>query len=148
MRMLHFLRRTWPASLCAAVLLTTTVLPVPAHAACSSSRGGWRTTSIDRWTGTDKLEHFGVSAGFGAMGAYLVKDTDHPVLYGAGLGLIPGLAKEVFDGTCRSDGFSYKDLTADAVGAITGAILGHWAITYVRGPAGATTVGMAYHTRF
>lgn len=131
-----------------ALLVMGLFVTTSVHASCSNSRGGWRVTSSDRWSGTDKLEHFVVSAGLGAIGAYLARDTEHPVLYGAGLGLIPGLAKEVFDGTCRAGGFSYKDLTADALGALTGAALGHWAITYTRERSGGAVVGLTYNNAF
>src|SRR5689334_292113 len=90
-----------------------------AHAGwdCSTSRSGWRMQTSDSWTGSDKLEHIAVSAPFGALGAYLTRDTAHPVVYGTLIGTTPGLAKEIFDGTCPSSGFSYKDLTADVLGA-------------------------------
>lgn len=55
----------------AAVLLMASVT---AHAGidCSGSHGGFRFMTSDSWTGTDKLEHFGVSAPFGALtGAWL-----------------------------------------------------------------------------
>lgn len=114
---------------------------------CSTTHGGFRTTSSDNWFGTDKLEHFGVSVPFGAIGGWLTRDTDHPVIYGALIGTVPGLAKETLDGTCRSDGFSYKDLFADALGAITGAWLAHWALMYERGPR-QTTVGLRFDDTF
>jgi putative lipoprotein len=129
-----------------AVLLGGT--PV-AHASfdCSTSHGGWRVTSSDSWTGSDKIEHFAVSAPLGALGGYLARDTAHPVIYGTLLGTVPGLAKEVVDGTCRSDGFSYKDLTADLLGALVGASFAHWAITYQR-DARNTTMGVRYSSTF
>ncbi|SIT46915.1 conserved exported hypothetical protein [Paraburkholderia piptadeniae] len=114
---------------------------------CNGSRGGWRLQTSDSWTGSDKLTHFAVSAPFGALGAYLARDTQHPVVYGTSIGTVPGLLKEIVDGTCRTSGFSYKDLTADALGALTGALLGNWAITYSRN-AGGTMVGVAYFNRF
>ncbi|CAG9190123.1 conserved exported hypothetical protein [Paraburkholderia sabiae] len=120
-----------------------------AHAAfeCSGTHSGWRMQTSDSWTGTDKLEHFAVSAPFGALGAYVARDTQHPVIYGSLLGAVPGLAKEVIDGTCTTDGFSYKDLAADALGALTGAALTHWAIMYHRNAHG-TTLGLAYRNTF
>jgi putative lipoprotein len=114
---------------------------------CSSSRHGFRTTTSDSWTGTDKLEHFGVSVPFGAIGSYLSKDTEHPIIYGSMIGLVPGLAKEVFDGTCESNGFSYKDLTFDLLGSITGAVLGNVAITYYRN-SHESNVGIIYRKNF
>jgi VanZ family protein len=88
-----------------------------------------------------------VSAPFGALGAYLARDTEHPVVYGTLIGTVPGLAKEVFDGTCPTDGFSYKDLTADVIGALLGASLTHWALVYHR-DSKSTTVGLSYSDRF
>jgi len=101
----------------------------------------------DGWFHSDKLKHFAVSVPFGALGAYLARDTAHPVIYGTLIGTLPGLIKEGIDGTCRSSGFSYKDLAVDVVGALTGALLGNWAITYSRSSRGQT-VGVAYSTRF
>lgn len=114
---------------------------------CSSSRHGWRITNSDSWTGTDKLEHFGVSVPFGAMGSYLTKDTEHPIIYGSMIGLVPGVAKEVLDGTCATNGFSYKDLTFDLLGSITGAVLGNVAISYYRNQHG-TNLGVSYYKTF
>jgi putative lipoprotein len=120
-----------------------------AHAAfdCRGSHGGWRVQSNDSWTSADKLEHVGVSIPFGALGAYATRDTAHPVVYGTLIGATPGLAKEVFDGTCRSDGFSYKDLAADTLGAFVGASLTHWAVLYQR-DAHSMTLGVRYSSRF
>ncbi|KND58393.1 Phage protein [Candidatus Burkholderia verschuerenii] len=131
-----------------ALALTLTASSL-AHAAfdCSGSHGGWRIQTSDSWTGSDKLEHAGVSAAFGALGAYAMRDTDHPVIYGSLLGTAPGLLKEAVDGTCRSDGFSYKDLVADAFGAVVGAALTHWAITYQR-DARNMTIGLRYSSSF
>jgi uncharacterized protein YfiM (DUF2279 family) len=101
----------------------------------------------DAWFGRDKLEHFAVSVPFGGLGAWLARDSAHPVMYGALLGTVPGLVKEGIDGTCRSDGFSYKDLAADFVGSLTGALFTHWAISYHRSSRGHE-VGVAYTNRF
>ncbi|RQH07981.1 hypothetical protein [Paraburkholderia dinghuensis] len=120
-----------------------------AHASydCNTSHGGFRTTTSDSWTGTDKLEHFAVSLPFGAFGGWITRDTDHPVVYGTMIGTVPGLAKEIYDGTCRGNGFSYKDLFADAVGALTDAWAMHWAVAYNRDKRG-TMVGLGYHDSF
>ncbi len=81
-----------------ALALTMTACTV-AHAGfdCSGSHGGWRIQTSDNWTGTDKLEHFAVSATFGALGAYLARDTEHPVIYGTLIGSTPGLVDCVID---------------------------------------------------
>ncbi|WP_321855461.1 hypothetical protein [Paraburkholderia tropica] len=114
---------------------------------CAGSRGGFRFQNHDSWTGTDKLEHFGLSAPFGAIGGWLVRDTGHPVIYGTLIGTVPGLLKEAFDGTCRSDGFSYKDLFADALGALTGAWLTHWGLMFSR-TSHSQTFGLRYDSVF
>lgn len=113
---------------------------------CNSARHGFRTAS-DSWQGTDKLQHFGVSVPFGAMGAYIMRDTEHPVIYGSLIGLTPGLIKEVFDGTCQNNGFSYKDLTYDFLGSLTGALLGNYAINYYRDRHGSS-IGISYSKTF
>ncbi|MEM5353429.1 hypothetical protein VOI32_35525 [Paraburkholderia caribensis] len=136
----------WRQGITLALIMATSTA-VWAGVDCNSSRGGFRVQTSDDWFGTDKLEHFAVSVPFGALGAYLTRDTEHPVFYGTLVGSVPGFLKEVLDGTCRSSGFSYKDLTADVVGALTGALLGNWAISYNRDARGKT-VGIAYHTRF
>lgn len=120
-----------------------------AHASldCSGSHGGFRFQNGDSWAGSDKLEHAAVSAPFGAIGGWLMRDTDHPVIYGTLIGTAPGLLKETLDGTCRTDGFSYKDLFADAIGALTGAWLAHWAVTYTHGSK-ARTFGLRYNDVF
>lgn len=120
-----------------------------AHAGfdCSGSHGGWRVQTSDSWTGSDKLAHMAVSAPLGALGGYLARDTDLPIVYGTLIGTAPGLAKEIIDGTCRCDGFSYKDLAADALGAFVGASLTHWAVMYQR-DAHSMTVGLRYSSRF
>ncbi|SAL25826.1 lipoprotein [Caballeronia peredens] len=131
-----------------ALALTMTASSI-AHAGldCSGSHGGWRMQTSDDWTGSDKLVHLVASAPFGALGAYLTRDTEHPVIYGTLIGTAPGFAKEILDGTCRTDGFSYKDLAADALGALIGASLTHWAIMYQRN-AHSMTIGLKYSSRF
>ena len=120
-----------------------------AHAGvdCDGGRGGYRFQTSDGWFQSDKLKHFAVSAPFGALGAYLTRDTEHPVIYGTLIGTIPGLIKEGIDGTCRSSGFSYKDLAADIAGALSGALLTHWAISLSRDARGHT-VAISYRGRF
>ena len=80
----------------------------------------------DRWLGRDKAYHLAASA--------LIQGASHAALRGAGLeyreaslwagGVTAtiGVAKELYD---RADGryVSAKDLTADALGGISGAVL-------------------------
>jgi putative lipoprotein len=130
-------------------LATMLTVSAAAHADidCNGGRGGYRMQTSDSWFHSDKLKHFAVSAPFGALGAYLTRDTEHPVIYGTLIGTIPGLIKEGIDGTCRGGGFSYKDLIADVAGALTGALLTNWAITYSR-DGRSRTVAISYSRRF
>ncbi|MBW9105684.1 hypothetical protein [Paraburkholderia phenoliruptrix] len=137
---------TWRHGICVALMLAASTA-VHADVDCGGGRGGYRMQTSDGWFHSDKLKHFAVSVPFGALGAYLARDTAHPVIYGTLIGTLPGLIKEGIDGTCRSSGFSYKDLAVDVVGALTGALLGNWAITYSRSSRGQA-VGVAYSTRF
>ncbi|CAB3635908.1 hypothetical protein [Paraburkholderia rhynchosiae] len=137
---------TWRHGICVALMLAASTAAY-ADVDCGGGRGGFRMQTSDGWFQSDKAKHFAASAPFGALGAYLARDTAHPVIYGTLIGTIPGLIKEGIDGTCRSSGFSYKDLVADAAGALTGALLGNWAITYSRGSRGQS-VGIAYSGRF
>ena len=113
---------------------------------CSTARSGFRFES-DSWTGTDKLEHFAVSVPFGAAGGWLTRDTDHPVVYGTLIGTVPGLALQILNGTCPTAGFSYKDLFADALGALSGAWLAHWAVSWSR-DSHSGTIGLRYNNVF
>jgi putative lipoprotein len=92
----------------------------------SLSFGGPPRQPPDRWFARDKALHFTASA--------LIQSVGHSVLRAngrsyrdaawtaAGVTMSVGVAKELWD---RHDGrvFSLKDLTADAAGAGTGAIL-------------------------
>jgi VanZ family protein len=74
----------------------------------------------------DKQQHVAVSAFLGAVGAVACRETEHPVLYGAALAVIPGLAKEVYDARHPDrHTASTADLAADVVGAAAGAWIGH-----------------------
>ena len=98
----------------ATALLAT--LAVPAGPACAE------VTWLDR----DKTAHFAVSIGAGAAG-YLVAAVParrpvHRLTGGAALGLLPGLAKEIYDAT-EGRRFSGQDLLFDALGALSGSLL-------------------------
>ncbi len=77
----------------------------------------------DPWWGPDKKLHFAASATIAAGaygGASLAYDTRLPrVLWGTGLALGAGLAKEGYDLTGRGDP-SWRDLTWDVAGTATG----------------------------
>lgn len=80
----------------------------------------------DRWIGPDKALHFGVSAPFGALGAALVPrdaGTGPRLLYGAVLGSLPGLAKEVSDFRRPGADASPRDMAFNVLGAAFGALV-------------------------
>ncbi|OJH40838.1 YfiM family protein [Cystobacter ferrugineus] len=84
----------------------------------------------DPWLSSDKVAHFGVSAGLAgagyAGGAFLFESPEARWLTGAGLALGVGVAKEFFDAG-RGSIFSWKDLTWDVLGTATGLTLA-WAV--------------------
>lgn len=74
----------------------------------------------------DKQQHIAVSFAIAAPAAVYLRDTDHPVLYGAAVALVPGVLKEVYDAANpEKHTASIADLVADAVGAFSGALIGH-----------------------
>lgn len=84
----------------------------------------------DPWLGRDKVLHFGASAtlaGSGyAIGAPLLECRGHALIMGASIALGLGITKEVLDATGLGDP-SWKDLTWDAIGTVTGLALA-WSI--------------------
>lgn len=91
--------------------------------------------AADEFFAPDKIAHFSGSAAAGfAVGtiAYHYGDKLGPVgemgrvgrtLTAAAIGIVPGLIIEIVDGaTGASHGFSEKDLAADALGSLTGAV--------------------------
>ncbi len=80
----------------------------------------------DPWFGKDKLYHFVGSAVIQSAGHTLGRaaglDYREAAWTAAGITLTVGVAKEVHD---RADGryFSWRDLTADAAGGATGAVV-------------------------
>lgn len=88
--------------------------------------------AMDAWTGPDKALHFSVSAGIAAggyAGTALLTDDEHWRLgMGAGLALVAGAGKELYDLTGRGDP-SWKDFTWDAIGTLTGVGLG-WVLDH------------------
>lgn len=100
----------------------------------------------DSWSGKDKLQHFGLSIPLGMLGTHMARNSSNPVLYGTLIGTAPGLVKELLDARCQGSGFSYKDLTADVLGSLSGAYLGNMYITYQNKGEKQLTVG--YRTSF
>jgi uncharacterized protein YfiM (DUF2279 family) len=86
----------------------------------------------DSWTSADKISHFAYSA---AMSSAAVKSHGHVV--GAAISLASGAVKELIDlsGTGTP---SFKDMTWNVVGVVTGAVL----------PDGFLVVPMNYRNGF
>lgn len=93
-----------------------------AAAACGSRN--------DDWTGSDKAAHFGVSLALGVGASRLSDDT----WTAFGLALVPGVAKELYDGTRDCNRFSWKDMAWNAAGAYVGVRTGNWLL----GPSGVS----------
>lgn len=104
---------------------------------------------------SDKVKHLGVSFALGVAGEQLAsRYTDaNPVLVGAALGFVPGLLKEIADerrkGPARPEGFSGKDLAADAVGAVAGALVSNlvserFAVAFGRDHRGGKKIALMY----
>jgi uncharacterized protein YfiM (DUF2279 family) len=76
----------------------------------------------------DELPHFGISFIFGAASeSYLHYKTNlenvEKIIYGTGLGIIPGLIKETLDGMEEDNHFSGTDMAADIAGALAGSVI-------------------------
>jgi putative lipoprotein len=74
----------------------------------------------DSWTGPDKVKHFGLSLGMGAVGT-LAFQSPRAGFVGC---MSVGVAKEVYDARTPGRTASVKDLAADAAGCAAGAYLG------------------------
>lgn len=86
----------------------------------------------------DKQQHIAVSALIGVAAAISLEDTDHPVLYGAAVAMLPGAAKELYDARHPDrHSASGADLVADAVGAVAGAWFGSQVQVHL-GPQGVS----------
>ena len=81
----------------------------------------------DSWTGQDKVKHFGVSAPMGLLGAKFAgptASTAERVMYGALIGSLPGIAKELTDLRTPGATPSMKDMAFNVAGAAIGALMG------------------------
>ncbi len=85
--------------------------------------GSARAADDDPWLGTDKMLHFGVSAGIAAggyaIGAAVLDTRGQALLLGGGLAIAAGVAKETADLAGLGDP-SWKDLAWDGIGLVTG----------------------------
>lgn len=113
------------SALLLATLLATTASKGQAPTAPSASES-------DQWFAYDKALHFGFSAGLAAsgytMGACISQKRATRLAIGAGVAILAGIAKELWDLSGHGDP-SWKDLFWDAMG--TGAGLGiSWTIDW------------------
>jgi putative lipoprotein len=110
---------------------------LPLAAALPARRA--RAADPDPWFGRDKALHFGVSAllasgGYGAT-ALVTDDRRVRLAVGGGFAFSLGVAKELWDLSGHGDA-SWRDLTWDAVGTVTGLAVAaavDWAIQKVTG---------------
>ena len=77
----------------------------------------------DPWVGTDKVIHYGVSAGLAAggytVGAFVFEPRAHALALGAGVAAVAGIGKELADLGGYGNA-SWKDLAWDGLGMVTG----------------------------
>lgn len=97
------------------VLIALCVLPAGSSAGAASG---------DAWLGGDKAKHFAAcftlaGAGYGG-GALLFEAPGARWLSGVGLAMGAGLGKELYDSRRGGTGFSFKDMSWNAVGTATG----------------------------
>jgi putative lipoprotein len=80
----------------------------------------------DAWLGRDKALHFAISAAISGsaygLSALVLEHPGYRCLVGASVGLSAGIAKEIWDASGHGDP-SFKDLTWDVVGVVTGTTL-------------------------
>jgi len=80
------------------------------------------------FAGDDEAAHFGLSAIFGAAAESFVhyntqSGTAARIMYGTLLGSLPGLAKELHDGSQEDNHFSGSDMAANVAGALVGSVI-------------------------
>ena len=114
----HLFRRATTTFLVVTVATVATLTSAAAHADDDG----------DRWLGSDKVLHCGISAGVAAT-VYtattpLFASRYPPLLIGAAFTLAVGASKEAYDATSGGDP-SWKDFTWDAIGTVAGLALGY-----------------------
>lgn len=81
----------------------------------------------DPWIARDKAQHFGLSVLLSAAVTQAALNDGASdctaARRGAGVTLTVGIGKEVIDSQIRHRGWSWRDLVADAAGAMTGSLL-------------------------
>lgn len=90
----------------------------------------------DPWTGKDKTLHFAVSGGISAGaytgGAFLFDARRDALIFGGAVALAAGIGKEIADLAGAGDP-SWKDLTWDVMGTVTGLAIAWSVDLLVRG---------------
>jgi len=85
--------------------------------ACVLTIAPFKSHAADSWVASDKLNHFAVSASMAKLSAY-----EYGAKTGILLAMVPGFLKELSD-LGGSGTPSIRDMTANLVGSIVGAIL-------------------------
>ncbi|MGI2027830.1 hypothetical protein [Endozoicomonas acroporae] len=92
----------------------------------AASAAAMSSNSIDK----DKKKHFGVSVVLGAASEFGLRQLDIAndsrwgrIALATGIGMIPGILKEISDSREKNNKFDKQDLVADALGSLTGAVL-------------------------
>ena len=85
--------------------------------ACVLTIASFKSHATDSWVASDKLNHFAVSASMAKLSAY-----EYGARSGVLIAIVPGILKELSD-LGGSGTPSLRDMTANFVGAIAGAIL-------------------------
>ncbi|HVU50719.1 MAG TPA: hypothetical protein VHL80_08525 [Polyangia bacterium] len=108
-----------------------------------------RAADPDPWLGRDKALHFGASAALAAGGygatALVTDDQRVRLAVGGGFAFSLGIAKELWDLSGHGDA-SWRDLTWDAVGTVTGlavAVAIDWTLQKLSGEPRARAVAAA-----
>jgi hypothetical protein len=106
-----------------------------------SSIGVAQNSMADDITGIDKLSHFATSATISS-----ITTRTHPGITGIAIAIAPGIAKELSDMSGAGTP-SFKDMAANLVGVLVGAIIPHKYIITPIAPHGAIDgVSIAYVT--
>ncbi|WP_257295139.1 hypothetical protein [Endozoicomonas sp. YOMI1] len=92
----------------------------------AASAAAMTSSSIDK----DKKQHFGVSIALGAASEFGLRQLDIAndsrwgrIALATGIGMVPGVLKEISDSRDEDNKFDTQDLVADALGSFAGAVL-------------------------
>lgn len=99
---------------------------LPTHQA--NARQASLLQSTDKWFAWDKFHHFSYSLGITGLSYHIYhcqfgNPNPGARYFSISITAFTGVGKEVYDKYCKKTVFSYKDLTADAVGIIIGTLL-------------------------